>query len=96
MLFQLVLLKLSAEQKTVKLLWVAYLSSKIFGFLFYIFWKHCVVIETRGHFGRHLFKLARKKPIAVLPFLLNCAFFDDLDEYRQLVRKKLQPYTRII
>jgi hypothetical protein len=26
MLFQLVLLKLSAEQKTVKLLWVAYLS----------------------------------------------------------------------
>jgi hypothetical protein len=72
------------------------LDWKIFGFLFYIFWKHCVVIETRGHFGRHLFKLARKKPIAVLPFLLNCAFFDDLDEYRQLVRKKLQPYTRII
>ena len=27
MLFQWVLLKLSAEQKTVKLLWVAYLSS---------------------------------------------------------------------
>jgi hypothetical protein len=26
MLFQLVLVKLSAEQKTVKLLWVAYLS----------------------------------------------------------------------
>ena len=30
MLFQLVLVKLSAEQKTVKLLWVAYLSSLCF------------------------------------------------------------------
>ena len=29
MLFQLVLVKLSAEQKTVKLLWVAYLSLPI-------------------------------------------------------------------
>jgi hypothetical protein len=34
MLFQWVLVKLSAEQKTVKLLWVAYLSSlKLFFFL---------------------------------------------------------------
>ena len=72
------------------------LNWKIFGFLYYIFWKHGLVLEGPGHFWGHLFKLARKKPIAVLPFLLNCAFFDDLDEHRQLVRKKLQPHTRII
>jgi hypothetical protein len=37
MLFQWVLLKLSAEQKTVKLLWVAYLSFKLITMSLYFF-----------------------------------------------------------
>jgi radical SAM superfamily enzyme YgiQ (UPF0313 family) len=72
------------------------LDRRTFGFLMYIFWQHGIVLKTRGIFWRHLLKFARKKPIAILPFLLNCAFFDDLDTHRQLVRKKLQPHTRII
>lgn len=72
------------------------LDRHIVSFLLYLFWKNGVVLKTRGSFWHYLFKLARKKPIAILPFLLNCAFFDDLDQHRQLVRKKLQPYTRII
>jgi radical SAM superfamily enzyme YgiQ (UPF0313 family) len=65
----------------------------IFGFLIYLFWKNGVVLKTRRYFWRYLFKLARKKPIAVLPYLLNCAFYDDLNEHRQLVRKNLQHDT---
>jgi hypothetical protein len=43
MLFQLVLVKLSAEQKTVKLLWVAYLSSVLVKLLWvaYLSWSGC-------------------------------------------------------
>jgi radical SAM superfamily enzyme YgiQ (UPF0313 family) len=72
------------------------LDRKIFGFLFYIFWQHGIVLKTRGVFWGHLFKFARKKPIAIVPFLLNSAFFDDLDDHRQLVRKNLEPHARII
>jgi radical SAM superfamily enzyme YgiQ (UPF0313 family) len=72
------------------------LDRRTFGFLVYLFWQQGVVLKTRGTFWRYLFKLGRKKPIAILPFLLNCGFFDDLDEHRQLVRKKLMPHTRII
>ena len=32
----------------------------------------------------------------MLPFLLNFAFFDDLDEHRQVIRKNLQSHARII
>ncbi len=32
----------------------------------------------------------------MLPFLSNCAFFDDLDEQRQVIRKNLQSHARII
>jgi hypothetical protein len=60
------------------------------------FWQHGIVLKTRGVFWRHLFEFAREKPIVILPFILNSAFFDDLDEHRQLVRRKLQPHTRII
>jgi radical SAM superfamily enzyme YgiQ (UPF0313 family) len=69
------------------------LDRHIFGFLVYLFWQNGILMKTRGSFWRYLFKLVRKKPIAVLPYLLNCAFFDDLNEHRQLLRKKLQPYT---
>jgi radical SAM superfamily enzyme YgiQ (UPF0313 family) len=72
------------------------LNRHVFGFLIYVFWQHGIMLKTRGTFWRYLFKLVRNKPIAILPFLLNCAFFDDLNEHRQLVREKLQPYTRII
>ena len=65
----------------------------IFRFFFYLFWKNGFALKTRGSFWRHLFELFRKKPVAVLPYLLNCAFFDDLSEHRQLVRESLQPYT---
>jgi hypothetical protein len=43
MLFQLVLLKLSAEQKTVKLLWVAYLSCFRIGLGFNF---SCILVES--------------------------------------------------
>lgn len=69
------------------------LDRHIFGFLCYLFWQNGILLKTRGSFWRYLFELARKKPIAILPYLLNCAFFDDLNEHRQLVRKKLQSYT---
>ena len=72
------------------------LDRHIFSFFIYLFYKHGVVLKTRGTFWRCLFKLARKKPIAILPFLLNCGFFDDLNEHRQLVRQQLQSHTRII
>lgn len=72
------------------------LDRKIFGLLGYVFWQHGIVLKTRGVFWRHLFKLTRKKPIAILPYLLNCTFYDDLNEHRHRLREKLQSYTRII
>lgn len=68
----------------------------ILGFFIYLLWQHGLVLKTRGTFWRYLFKLVIKKPLAVLPFLLNCAFYDDLNDHRQTIRTRLQPYTRII
>jgi hypothetical protein len=72
------------------------LDWRIFSFMVNIFCQHGLVLKTRGDFWDHLFKLARKKPIAMLPFLSNCAFFDDLDEHLQVIRKNLQSHARII
>ncbi|NOQ34352.1 MAG: DUF4070 domain-containing protein [Methylococcaceae bacterium] len=65
------------------------LDRRIFSFIFHVFWEHGFVLETRADFWKYLFKLAIKKPKAMMPFLFNCAIFEDLDEHRRIIREKM-------
>ena len=69
------------------------IDRKVFSFILHLFWQHGFVMKTRNIFWTYLFKLAIKKPKAIMPFLFNCAIFEDLNEHRHIVQKTLQPFT---
>ena len=63
------------------------------GFLAHIFWQQGIYLESRQLFWFYLLRLLRKKPAAVMPFLFNCALYEDLDHHRHHIRDKMQPYS---
>jgi len=69
------------------------LNKRSLYFLLSIFGRYGIISAARLDFWGYLFKLAFKKPVAVLPFLVNCAFLEDLEAYRQFIRQQMQPFT---
>lgn len=69
------------------------LDNKLFNFMLHLFWQHGFVMPTRLDFWKYLFKLTIKKPKAIMPFLFNCAIFEDLDTHRNLVKDNMQAFT---
>jgi len=54
----------------------------IFAFFGSIFWQHGFVLESRYDFWKYLAQFLFNKPSAILPFLFNCALYEDLDAHR--------------
>ncbi len=69
------------------------LDSKVFKFFLHTLWQHGKVMETRKIFWQFMFKLLIQKPSAILPFIINCALFEDLDEHQRYIKKTLQPFA---
>ncbi|NOQ65460.1 MAG: DUF4070 domain-containing protein [Methyloprofundus sp.] len=72
---------------------LAPLNKRSLYFLLSIFGRYGFISEARLDFWGYLFKLAFQKPVAVLPFLINCAFLEDLEAYRQFIRQQMQSFT---
>ena len=69
------------------------LDRYVFSFIIHIFWEHGFILETRADFWKYLFKFLINNPRAIIPFLFNCAIFDDLDEHRHNILEKMQRFT---